>query len=49
MTDPELLTEAKKSRMDVEHTPGEELERMLKEVLSQPSDVIEQARKILGN
>jgi tripartite-type tricarboxylate transporter receptor subunit TctC len=49
MKDAELLAEAKKSRMDVEYTAGEELEALLKEVLSQPPDVIEQARKILGN
>jgi tripartite-type tricarboxylate transporter receptor subunit TctC len=49
MKDTELLAEAKKSRMDVEYTSGEELESLLKEVLSQPPEVIEQARKILGN
>jgi hypothetical protein len=43
------LAEAKKNRMDVEYTGGEELEALLKEVLSQPPEVIEQARKILGN
>jgi tripartite-type tricarboxylate transporter receptor subunit TctC len=47
--DRELLAEAKKSRMDVEYTAGEELEALLKEVLSQPPEVIEQARKVLGN
>jgi tripartite-type tricarboxylate transporter receptor subunit TctC len=49
MKDPDLLAEAKKSRMDVEYTAGEELESLLKEVLNQPAEVIEQARKILGN
>ena len=49
LKDPELLAEAKKSRMDVEYTSGEELEALLKEVLSQPPEVIEQARKILDN
>lgn len=49
LKDPELLAEAKRSRMDVEYTAGEELEALLKEVLSQPAEVIEQARKILGN
>ena len=48
LKDPELLAEAKRSRMDVEYTSGEELEALLKEVLSQPPEVIEQARKILG-
>ena len=49
MKDADLLAEAKKSRMDVEYTAGEELEALLKEVLTQPPEVIEQARKILGN
>ena len=49
LKDLELLAEAKKSRMDVEYTSGEELEGLLKEVLSQPPEVIEQARKILDN
>ena len=49
LKDPELLAEAKKSRMDVEYASGEELETLLKEVLSQPGEVVEQARKILGN
>lgn len=49
LKDPELLAEAKKGRMDVEYTAGEELEALLKDVLGQPPEVIEQARKILGN
>jgi len=49
MKDPDLLAEAKKSRMDVEYTAGEELESLLREVLNQPAEVVEQARKILGN
>jgi len=49
MKDADLLAEAKKSRMDMEYTAGEELEALLKEVLTQPPEVIEQARKILGN
>jgi hypothetical protein len=49
LKDPDLLAEARRSRMDVEFTAGEELEALLKEVLSQPSEVIEQARKILGS
>ena len=40
---------ATKSRMDVDYSSGEELETLVKEVLDQPPDVIEQVRKILGN
>jgi tripartite-type tricarboxylate transporter receptor subunit TctC len=49
LKDPELLAEARKARMDVEYTSGEELEALLKEVLDQPAEVIEQAKKLLGN
>lgn len=49
LKDPELLAEAKKGRMDVEATTGEELEALVKEVLDSPPAVIERARKILGN
>lgn len=48
LKDPELLAEAKKGRMDVEYTSGEELEALVKEVLEQPADVVDQARKILA-
>jgi len=49
LNDEELLAEAKKGRMDVGYTSGEELEALVREVLDQPPEVIEQARKILGN
>jgi tripartite-type tricarboxylate transporter receptor subunit TctC len=49
LKDPELLAEGKKGRMDVEYTAGEDLETLIKEVLDQSPEVIEQARKILGN
>lgn len=49
LKDPELLADAKKSRMEVDYTSGEELEALLKEVLGQPPEVVEQAKKILGN
>lgn len=49
LKDAELLAEAKRARMDVEYTPGEELESLLKEVLNQPAEVVEQAKKILGS
>jgi tripartite-type tricarboxylate transporter receptor subunit TctC len=45
--DPELLAEAKKSRMDVDPSTGEELQALLNEILNQPPDVIERVKKIL--
>ena len=49
LKDAELLAEAKRARMDVEYTAGEELEALVKEVLNQPAEVVEQAKKILGS
>ena len=49
MNDPELLAEAKKGRLEVERSTGEELEAMTKEIMDQPGEVIERVKKILGN
>ncbi|MBI4489732.1 MAG: hypothetical protein HY694_11655 [Deltaproteobacteria bacterium] len=48
LKDPELLAEAKKGRMDVDPSPGEELQALVKEVLDQPLAVIERVKKVLG-
>jgi tripartite-type tricarboxylate transporter receptor subunit TctC len=45
--DPELLAEAKKSRMDVAPSTGEELQTLLNEILNQPPEVMEKVKKIL--
>jgi tripartite-type tricarboxylate transporter receptor subunit TctC len=47
MRDPGLIEEAKKSQMDMEHTPGEELQTLMKELMNQPRDVIERVKKVL--
>jgi tripartite-type tricarboxylate transporter receptor subunit TctC len=49
LNDPEALVEAKKGRMDVEPTSGEELESLVKEIFDSPPDVIERVKKILAN
>jgi hypothetical protein len=49
MKDPELLAEAKKSRMDVDPSTAEELEALIKEAMSQPREVNERVKKLLGN
>ena len=49
LKDSELLAEAKRARMDVEYAAGEDLEALVKEVLNQPPEVVEQAHKILGS
>jgi hypothetical protein len=49
MKDPELLAEAKKTRMDVDPTSGEVLEKLAKRVLDQPPEVLARVKKILSN
>jgi tripartite-type tricarboxylate transporter receptor subunit TctC len=49
MNDPEFLADAKKRNIDIEPARGEELERLSKEVIHQPSEVIERMKKLLGN
>lgn len=49
LKDPELLAEAKKGRMDVDPTSGENLEKLAKRILDQPPDVIARVKKILSN
>ncbi|HEX2928907.1 MAG TPA: tripartite tricarboxylate transporter substrate-binding protein [Candidatus Binatia bacterium] len=48
LNDPELLTEAKRRRIDIEYTPGEELEKLAKEVITKDTEVIERMKKLLG-
>jgi tripartite-type tricarboxylate transporter receptor subunit TctC len=40
MADPQLLAEAKKKKLEVDPTGGEELQALAKEIMSQPPDVI---------
>jgi tripartite-type tricarboxylate transporter receptor subunit TctC len=49
LNDPDVLAEAKKARMDVDPTSGEELESLVKEIFDSPPEVIERVKKILGN
>jgi len=48
LTDPELLAQAKKQNVEIEPTGGEELEALAKEVMTQPPQVIERMKKLLG-
>ncbi|MSP39910.1 MAG: hypothetical protein EXR70_15590 [Deltaproteobacteria bacterium] len=48
LNDPELLADAKKRRIDIEYTSGEELERLAKEVITKDTEVIERMKKLLG-
>lgn len=44
--DPELLAEAKRLRVEVTPMRGEQLQKMAKDVLTQPPEVIEQIKKL---
>ena len=48
LKEPELLEEVKKRRWLVEPISGEELESLAKEVITQPPEVIEQLKKLIG-
>src|SRR5438105_1419459 len=43
--DPALVAEANKAKFDLEYTSGEEAMRVLKEVLSQPKDIVDEFSK----
>ena len=49
LNDPEAAAEAKKSRMDIDPTSGEELESLVKEIFDAPPEVAERVKKILAN
>jgi tripartite-type tricarboxylate transporter receptor subunit TctC len=49
MKDPELLAEAEKRGWEVNPLTGEELESLAKEVTTQPNEVIERMKWVLGN
>lgn len=48
LSDAELLAQAEKQNMEIEPTSGEELEALAKEVITQPPEVIERMKKLLG-
>ncbi len=48
LNDPELLADAKRRRIDIEYTSGEELDRLAKEVMTKDTEVIERMKKLLG-
>lgn len=48
LNDPELLADAKRRRIDIEYTSGEELERLAKEVITKDAEIIDRMKKLLG-
>jgi tripartite-type tricarboxylate transporter receptor subunit TctC len=48
MEDKEFLAELDKRKFDLDPVPGEELEKIVKDVMSQPPEIIERMKKLLG-
>ena len=46
--DPAFLAEAKNKKLDIDPTSGEEVEALAKEVMSQPPEVIDRLKKLMG-
>ena len=49
LKDPELIAETKRQRWDIEPLTGEEMEKLAKEVMEQPKEVIDRMKWVLGN
>jgi tripartite-type tricarboxylate transporter receptor subunit TctC len=49
LKDPELKAEAEKRGYEVGPVPGEEMEKLAREVMAQPPAVLERMKKVLGN
>jgi tripartite-type tricarboxylate transporter receptor subunit TctC len=49
LKDPELVAETKRQRWDIDPLSGEEMEQLSKEVMTQPKEVIERLKWVLGN
>jgi len=49
MKDPELLAETQKLKMDVDPDTGENLEKLARQILEQPAEVLARVKKVLGN
>jgi len=48
MADPDFLADIKKRGLEVEPTTGEELEKLAKQVMAQPPEVIDRMTKLMG-
>src|SRR4030095_896512 len=48
MEDKEFLADLDKRQFDLDPVPGEELEKIVKEVMGQPADIIARMKKVLG-
>jgi tripartite-type tricarboxylate transporter receptor subunit TctC len=48
MKDPEFLAETKRKKLDMDPTTGEEVQALANDVMSQPKDVVERLKKLMG-
>lgn len=48
MTDREFLAEAKRRNLEIKPTAGEELEKLAKQIVVQPPEVVERMKRLLG-
>jgi tripartite-type tricarboxylate transporter receptor subunit TctC len=48
MEDKDFLTDLEKRKFDLDHSSGEELEKIVKDALSQPPEIIGRMKKLLG-
>ncbi len=49
LSDPELLSEVKRSRLDMEPISGQELQALYKDLMDQPAPVVELVKKLEEN
>ncbi|HEU4340527.1 MAG TPA: hypothetical protein VFU31_03045 [Candidatus Binatia bacterium] len=49
MNDPQFQEEVKKRNYEFDPVSGDELEKVAKEVTSQPPEIIDRLKKVLGN
>jgi len=48
INDPALIAEAEKRRLDLDPEYGEELDKLAKEVMATPPDIVEKVKKLIG-
>ncbi|MBM2806372.1 MAG: efflux transporter protein [Deltaproteobacteria bacterium] len=48
VSDPAFLAEAERRRLEIDPSPGQEIEALAKEAMSTPPDVVERMKKLLG-
>lgn len=48
ISDPDVIAETKKGRMDIDVSTGEELETLVREVFDSPPEIIQRAKKLLA-